>query len=985
MEGGGSSSSSSRGPGCFSGFAQAVRSRCGCFGGSDGGTNSYGTATNLTQAEFEQLIVFLGAVPILRKHLPRAQLPKVAHAFKLTKWPAGSKVIEEGQVGNAFFIIKSGEAQVVLPGGMGVGQCLYALDYFGGQALLQRCQNFATIVARGPQPLVTLSMSRQDFQALGLGEFLKFPRRPAVYEGRDLRDAPLIDGRSTSMTEAMEQDPTPLTLKELDFLCVALRANPNLKRALGQVDQTIMKDLARLAQRHRAKVGAVIGTPGELPADVYIVGSGTFDIVYGAGSGHRSAEATLRRETLVQKRIRLKQEFVARMEAGTAGSKEGGLPSRASSVRQTVCTAHTTLATRLPTSPAAGLGIRARATSMFNAGKVEDSQVPSPFKVGDQVARVVVGSELAQEVGEVLRVVRLGRSGAVEVKFGNLTALEVVDVAQLRPARDMATMAKLTRGMAYGDVALLYNTRLTTTCRAAESSVVYVIRRSDFTEKLNSQSRQRSSSLEEHIKLLDDVHLLSPLVRSQRWEIARSAAGVYHFKAGDAVYEQGVEQQNAYLYVIKAGSAVCKKDGSKIATLRYAFYFGERMILRNEKVPEFSVLAGPEGLTCLAIHAETLRAFLAKDVEFNADMTDFGVPGVQTSDVLDYFRRMPKGLCDEADLPFASLEKLKLLGEGGFGAVFLVQAKETGQRYALKCVSKGHAVRAKATKQVCLERDILTLVDSSFIVKLFRTYKDREYVYLLLELCNGGLHELMTEARASGLDLPVSTVMFYSASCVVAIGHLHERHIAFRDLKAENVLVDSRGYAKLCDMGFAKFVVDKTHTLLGTPEYMAPEVIDPPHEHGVMVDWWALGVLTFELLTGQGCWYDSSETHDDPMSHILALRDNHDEGIPEGLIPPTQRSAKDFIKRLLCVNVRKRLGAKSGAAEVQSDRWFTSVGFDFGALRGGRLPPPQDAMARSAEMAFPATMKPVAPEQMQTDSALFAPILVDTTDWDAAF
>merc|ERR1740138_1995704 len=114
------------------------------------------------------------------------------------------------------------------------------------------------------------------------------------------------------------------------------------------------------------------------------------------------------------------------------------------------------------------------------------------------------------------------------------------------------------------------------------------------------------------------------------------------------------------------------------------------------------------------------------------------------------------------------------------------------------------------------------------------------------------------------------SVAFYVACLTIGIEHLHERNIVHRDVKPENVLLDRTGYGKLCDMGFARFVLGKTNTLVGTPEYMAPEMIDFPHSHDMAVDWWALGVLTYELLTGQPPWEDEGIA--EPCAKILAIR-----------------------------------------------------------------------------------------------------------------
>jgi len=290
----------------------------------------------------------------------------------------------------------------------------------------------------------------------------------------------------------------------------------------------------------------------------------------------------------------------------------------------------------------------------------------------------------------------------------------------------------------------------------------------------------------------------------------------------------------------------------------------------------------------------------------------------------------------------AALSKLRFvdsLGKGGFGRVFLVEDSASGLHYALKMISKGHVQNSDLRRQVCWERDLLSMVDSPFVILLHRTFKDEQYVYLLLEAALGGslfdlLHRrpaLFSEDNSRG-----ARSAFYVACVTEALEHLHERHIVYRDLKPENVLLDSSGYAKLCDMGFARFVLGKTNTLAGTPEYMAPEIIDFPHSHDTSVDWWALGVLTYELLTGQHPWDDEGIA--DMYERLLAIR--RSQAVGRLIFPFTCPAlAKDFVSRLLAA-LPHRLGAAEGAAGVKAHSWFRLLRFDFEALRHRSLQSP---------------------------------------------
>eukprot|EP00418_Pyrodinium_bahamense_P078608 CAMPEP_0179068350 /NCGR_PEP_ID=MMETSP0796-20121207/29957_1 /TAXON_ID=73915 /ORGANISM="Pyrodinium bahamense, Strain pbaha01" /LENGTH=432 /DNA_ID=CAMNT_0020765403 /DNA_START=93 /DNA_END=1391 /DNA_ORIENTATION=- len=424
-----------------------------------------------------------------------------------------------------------------------------------------------------------------------------------------------------------------------------------------------------------------------------------------------------------------------------------------------------------------------------------------------------------------------------------------------------------------------------------------------------------------------------------------------------------------------------KKVSQELARFQRGGHFGERMILRNDNIPEYSVDAGPDGMTCLVIDGQILQSF-----RLNHDglTTDFGMPGMQC-DASEYHTKMPgrrtrRNLC----LSLPRLEVVSLLGEGGFGAVFLVRSCE-GEEFALKRISKGFAMQAKVTKQICLERDVLSMVDSAFIVQLYQTFKDEQYVYILMEVANGGhLYQLMASWQAQFGTVMPSAAIFYVASLTYALEHLHERNIAYRDLKLENVLLDSVGYVKLCDMGFAKFIFGKSHTLCGTPEYMAPEMIDTPHAHDRNVDWWALGVMTFELLTGQIPWDSAGiDGDDDPISLVLHIRESHDRGVPDVLIPPPHQAARGFVNRLCSVNVRRRLGSYKSGTEVRQDNWFRSKKFDFEALLNRTLPAPCPPMSQQAPRLVPADLNPSSGEKGQDH--LFAEYQDDGSGWDEYF
>ncbi|VDP88620.1 unnamed protein product [Echinostoma caproni] len=213
---------------------------------------------------------------------------------------------------------------------------------------------------------------------------------------------------------------------------------------------------------------------------------------------------------------------------------------------------------------------------------------------------------------------------------------------------------------------------------------------------------------------------------------------------------------------------------------------------------------------------------------------------------------------------------------------------------------------------------------------MYCTYRDNKFVYMLMEACLGG--ELWTVLRNRGRFNDVVT-RFVVACVLEAFTYLHTQGIIYRDLKPENLLLDEKGYVKLCDFGFAKRIGlnKKTWTFCGTPEYVAPEIIlNKGHDHSA--DYWSLGILIYELLTGSPPF-----TGSDPMKiYNVVLR-----GIDAVEFSPLHitRTAATLIKRLCAQNPTQRLGyGLGGIIDIKQNKYFQ--GFDWIGLHRGTLVAP---------------------------------------------
>ncbi|XP_060775731.1 serine/threonine-protein kinase N2 isoform X3 [Neoarius graeffei] len=271
-----------------------------------------------------------------------------------------------------------------------------------------------------------------------------------------------------------------------------------------------------------------------------------------------------------------------------------------------------------------------------------------------------------------------------------------------------------------------------------------------------------------------------------------------------------------------------------------------------------------------------------------------------------------------------------VLGRGHFGKVLLAEYKIIGEMFAIKALKKGDIVARDEVDSLMCEKRIFETVNSvrhPFLVNLFACFQTKEHVCFVMEYAAGG--DLMMHIHADVFSEP--RAVFYAACVVLGLQFLHEHKIVYRDLKLDNLLLDTEGYVKIADFGLCKEGMgfrDRTSTFCGTPEFLAPEVLTET-SYTRAVDWWGLGVLIFEMLVGESPFPGDDE--EEVFDSIV----NDEVRYPRFL----STEAISIMRRLLRRNPERRLGAgERDAEEVKKHPFFRNV--DWAALLAKKIRPP---------------------------------------------
>ena len=508
--------------------------------------------------------------------------------------------------------------------------------------------------------------------------------------------------------------------------------------------------------------------------------------------------------------------------------------------------------------------------------KIADALATLKFNKGDKIIN-------KGDVGEVFYIVKEGSVKVHDIGFGDS---QFVDQT-LGPGDFFGERALLTGEPRAADITA-----------EVDGTVCLCLSREEFEKSLGPLQGLIDRATEKR------VLMAVPLFANSKFEpheMARLTELVEEmdFKQGEVLAEEGklATTTKSGLYIIRKGKITVVNKNGMINTLSPGDYFGETFLKTDAENNQ--TISAEEASTCGVLTKSSIESVIG-----NISRLGKALPPVASK--LD------------RTIKFGQLQKLRILGVGTFGKVWLVNHKKTKKTYALKMLDKREIIGHHQVEGVMREKNIMASIDHPFVIDLRCTFQDDYHLYLLIELCQGG--ELFTVIHTDKSDsIPNASAVFYAACVLESLSTLHQRRVAYRDLKPENILVDSEGYCVMVDLGFAKVVTDKTYTLCGTPEYLAPEIIlSKGHDKGV--DYWAFGILIYEMLVGSTPFMSYGLDQMSLFKRIVKAKYTFPQS---GVV---NNDAQDLIERLLVSRQSNRLGCLAHAdKDIRDHPWLKSI------------------------------------------------------------
>jgi CRP-like cAMP-binding protein len=506
--------------------------------------------------------------------------------------------------------------------------------------------------------------------------------------------------------------------------------------------------------------------------------------------------------------------------------------------------------------------------------KIADALTTVSFQEGDRIIN-------KGDVGEVFYILKEGRVKVHDIGLGDSQYVDQV----------------MGPGDFFGERALLTGEPRNANVTAETASVTLCLSRETFEKTLGPLQDLIDFAMKKRVLMGVPIFANS---RLQPYEMARltDLLAEVTFHQGEVLAEAG-QPARQNLYIIREGKITVANDNGIISNLGPGDYFGDKSIQAVDSAISHQTITAVEKTTCGVLTKSAIESVIGH-------IPRLGKAAQAMTTKID------------RSIQFKDLVKFRILGVGTFGKVWLASHKKTGKPYALKMLNKREIIGHHQVEGVIREKNIMTSIDHPFVITLISTFQDDKHLYMLLELVQGG--ELFSVIHTESRDgIPNPNSRFYAACILESLAHLHHRHITYRDLKPENILIDALGYCVLVDLGFAKIVMDKTYTLCGTPEYLAPEIIlSKGHDKGV--DYWAFGVLIYEMLVGRSPFYSYGTDQVSLFKRIVQVK----YSFPPGAV--VNEIAQDLIQRLIVRRQSNRFGCLARAdMDIRDHAWFSVI------------------------------------------------------------
>mmetsp|Transcript_2012 Transcript_2012/g.5431 ORF Transcript_2012/g.5431 Transcript_2012/m.5431 type:complete len:791 (-) Transcript_2012:683-3055(-) len=539
---------------------------------------------------------------------------------------------------------------------------------------------------------------------------------------------------------------------------------------------------------------------------------------------------------------------------------------------------------------------------------------------------------------------------------------------QSEPSKPAAQVKSFGPGDSFGELALMYNCPRTASIVTRTDAVLWSVDRVSFRGIVLEANTRKAAMYE---AFLEKVQLLEPLTKEQRNRMVDVLEEV-EFNPNETIIREG--DAGTHFYIVVEGHVSITKSGQEgeLARRGVGDYFGELSLKTG--APTIASVAAIEE-KCKLVRMDrgaflrllgpldsllALRKYTATGQEVSVSSADAAADALKelTMTAADEypgftFQRAPTGI---------SLDQFTVtrgtLGEGAFGKVRRARDKKTGAVWALKQMCKADIVSMGQVEHIIQETQVLSAVLHPFVANKYAAITTPTNLILLLEFCPGGdmFDQLYRHKKFS-----VQDVSIYIMQVLLPIEYMHKQGIVHRDLKLENILVAEDGALKLTDFGFAKYIQHRSYTLCGTPEYLAPELI-LEKGHGKAVDYWALGILLFEMLNGHSPF--EAEDHLATYQKIL-----------DGTVTyPSDMDADaiDLVSKLLQKDISRRYGNMvAGAKDIKDHKFYAHVDWSSpygyrGSIRPAKFEPAKHDWLPALEVVTES--KPLKPQ----DQALFA-------------